>query len=135
MRRALQSLSDSDPNPSGIALVEAELLGVLILVPYLRLDCATLRPSDFSSPHRGAAFAAIMLCPHPELGLVVDHLERSQSPPPPGRTGWGDALARCMDVAFVESDAVPEAVTRIKESARRRRLAEIMGGPDGSGPY
>ena len=133
MRRALASLSDGDP--SAAALLESELLGTLMIVPYLRLDCATLRPTDFSSPHRGAAFQAVMAVRHPELGLVVDHLERTGAPPPPGRTGWGDALARCLDVAFVEDDAVPEAVRAIKEAARRRRLNTIMGGPDGAGSY
>ena len=135
MRRALASLSDGEP--SAAALLESELLGTLILVPYLRLDCATLRPADFSSAHRGAAFAAIMLVKHPDLGLVVDQLERAGAPPPPGRTGWGDALARCLDVAFVEDDAVPDAVRAIKEAARRRRLDAIMdrGGSDGAGSY
>lgn len=113
MRRALE-LQDGP-------LVEAQLLGTLMIVPFLRLDCQTLRPSDFSSPHRGAAFAAIMLVKHPELGLVVDHLERTGAPPPPGRTGWGDALARCLDVTFVEDDAVPEAVKAIKEAAIKRK--------------
>lgn len=124
MRRALASLDDG--NPSAAALLESELLGTLILVPYLRLDCATLRPADFSSPHRGAAFAAIMLVKHPELGLVVDQLERAQAPPPPGRTGWGDALSRCMDLAFVEDDAVPEAVKAIKEASVSRKAARRL---------
>jgi len=122
MRRALQSLDGP--------LIEAELLGTLMICPLLRLDCQTLRPSDFSSPHRGAAFAAIMLVKHPELGLVVDHLERTGAPHPPGRTGWGDALARCMDIAFVEDDAVADAVKAIKEAARERRLA-LLGRQDG----
>lgn len=113
MRRALE-LQDGP-------LVEAQLLGTLMIVPYTRLDCQTLRPSDFSSPHRGAAFAAIMLVKHPELGLVVDQLERAGTLPPPGRTGWGDALARCLDVTFVEDDAVPEAVRAIKEAAIKRK--------------
>lgn len=124
MRRALE-LQDGP-------LVEAQLFGTLMIVPYTRLDCQTLRPSDFSSPHRGAAFAAIMLVKHPEIGLVVEQLERTGAPPPPGRTGWGDALARCLDVTFVEDDAVPEAVKAIKEAARRRRLQAIMGGPNGA---
>ena len=119
MRRALASLDDGGTP----ALLESELLGTLMLCPYLRLDCSSLRPTDFSSPHRGAAFAAILAVKHPELGLVVDHLERSGAPPPPGRTGWGDALARCLDVAFVEDDAVPDAVKAIKEAALTRRNA------------
>lgn len=113
MRRAIE-LQDEP-------LIEAQLLGSLMVCPYLRLDCQTLRPSDFSSPHRGAAFAAIMLVKHPELGLVVDQLERTGAPPPPGRTGWGDALARCLDVTFVEDDAVPDAVRAIKEAAIERK--------------
>lgn len=113
MRRAL-ALQDTP-------LVEAQLLGTLMIVPYLRLDCGTLRPADFSSSSRGAAFAAIMAVRHPEIGLVVDHLERAGTPPPPGRTGWGDALARCLDVTFVEDDAVPEAVKAIKEAAIKRK--------------
>ena len=121
MRAALASLDDGGTP----ALLESELLGTLMLCPYLRLDCQTLRPSDFSSSHRGAAFQAILAVKHPELGLVVDHLERSGAPPPPGRTGWGDALARCLDVTFVEDDAVPEAVKAIKEAARARRLASL----------
>lgn len=123
MRRALALLDEG--NPSTAALLESELLGALMICPYLRLDCSTLRPTDFSSPHRGAAFAAIMLVKHPELGLVVDQLEATGAPPPPGRTGWGDALSRCMDLAFVEDDAVPEAVKAIKEAARARRLASL----------
>jgi hypothetical protein len=113
MRRALEALDGP--------LLESELLGTLMIVPYLRLDCGTLRPADFSSPHRGAAFQAIMTVKHPELGLVVDHLERTGAPPPPGRTGWGDALARVLDVAFVEDEAVPLAVKAIKEAAIARR--------------
>ncbi len=121
MRRALANLDGP--------LIEAELLGTLMIVPYLRLDCQTLRPQDFSSPHRGAAFAAIMLVKHPELGLVVDHLDKSGAPPPPGRTGWADALSRCLDLTFVEDDAVPEAVRAIKEAARARRLS-VLGRRD-----
>lgn len=123
MRRALE-LQDEP-------LIEAQLLGTLMVCPYLRLDCGTLRPVDFSSPHRGAAFAAIMLVKHPELGIVVDHLERAGARPPDHRTGWGDALARCLDVTFVEDDAVPEAVRAIKEASALRRINAIAGRPDG----
>jgi len=126
MRRALEAIESEGP-----ALLESELLGTLMLVPYLRLDCQTLRPRDFSSPQRGAAFAAIMLVKHPELGLVVDHLEKLGAAPPPNRTGWGDALSRCMDVAFVEDDAVPEAVKAIKEAAAMRKLDALAGRADG----
>lgn len=122
MRRALEALQ-SDETP---ALLESELLGTLMLCPLLRLDCQTLRPSDFSSSHRGEAFQAILAVRHPELGLVVAHLEATQAPPPPGRTGWGDALSRCMDLAFVEDDAVPDAVRAIKEAARTRRAARRL---------
>lgn len=128
MRRALQALEDGDPD--GPALLESQLLGALMLVPYLRLDCQTLRPSDFSSSHRGAAFAAIMLVKHPELGLVVDHLNAAGAPHPPGRTGWADALSRVMDMAFVEDDAVPEAARAIKEAAALRRLNAIARRSD-----
>lgn len=128
MRRALQSLADGDPG--GPALLESQLLGALILCPLLRLDCQTLRPADFASPHRGAAFAAVMIVRHPELGLVVDHLERVGAPPPPGRTGWGDALARCLDVAFVEDECIPDAVRAIKEAALLRRQARRLRQPD-----
>lgn len=130
MRRALALLADEAPG--AVAHVEAQLLGALMLCPYLRLDCQTLRASDFSTQHRGAAFLAIMLVRHPELGLVVDELERAGSPPPPGRTGWGDALARLVDVAFVEDEVVPDAVKAIKEAARARRLDAILGRSDGS---
>jgi len=102
-------------------LVEAQLLGTLMVCPYLRLDCQNLHASDFSTPHRGAAFEAIMAVRHPEVGLVVDHLEKLHISPPPGRTGWGDALGRCLDVTFVEDDSVPDAVRAIKEAAIQRR--------------
>lgn len=130
MIRALSLLDDG--HPSGLALVESQLLGALILCPLLRLDCGTLRPQDFSSPDRGAAFGAVMLERHPELGLVVDRLERDRIPPPENRTGWGDALARLLGVAFVEDEAIPEAVRRIKEAAAIRRLSALSRGPDGT---
>ena len=126
MRRALAGLD----RPDGIALVESQLIGCLLLCPFLRLDCATLRPADFSSPHRGAAFAAIMLVKHPELGLVVEQLEKVNAPPPPGRTGWADALCRLLDVAFVEDDAVPEAVRAIKEAAIERKAARRLSAAE-----
>ena len=124
MRRAL-SLIDDD-NPTGPALIESQLLGALMVCPYLRLDCSSLRPQDFSTAHRGAAFAAIMLVKRPEIGLVVDELERNGAPPPPRCTGWGDALGRLLDVAFVEDDAVPDAVKAIKEAAIRRKTARRL---------
>lgn len=124
MRRALALLADEAPD--AIAHVEAQLLGALILCPYLRLDCQTLRATDFSSAHRGAAFAAIMLVKHPELSLVAHELERTHAPAPVGRTGWGDALARLVDVAFVEDDAVPDAVRAIKEAAVSRKAARRL---------
>ncbi len=125
MRRALAHLD----SPDGIALVESQLLGTLLICPYLRLDCGTLRLTDFASPYRGAAFAAIMVTKHPEVGLVVAELERQGIRPPPNCTGWADALCRTMDVTFVEDDAVPEAVRAIKEAARARRLS-VLGRRD-----
>ncbi len=127
MRRSL--LAAEGGHPSGIDLVESDLLGTLIICPLLRLDCDGLKRSDFKSPFRGAAFAAIMTERHPELALVVARLEAAGEPPPPGRTGWADALSRCLDVAFVEDDAVPEAVRAIKEAARARRLS-VLGRRD-----
>lgn len=126
MRRALRLLDEE--HPDGIVLLEVGLLGCLMLAPYLRLDACmqTLRASDFASTHRGAAFAAIMITRHPELGLVVRHLEAAGVPPPPGRTGWGDALARVLDVAFVEDDAVPDAVRAIKEASVSRKAARRL---------
>lgn len=124
MRRALEALSEDDPE--GATLVEAQLLGALMICPYLRLDCGTLLRTDFSSWHRGAAFDAIMAVRHPEVGLVVAHLEVSNTAHPPGRTGWGDALSRLLDVAFVEDEAVPDAVRAIKEAARGRRAEARM---------
>jgi len=118
MRRAILAFED-DPEPS---IVESQLLGTLMVCPYLRLDCQNLRPSDFSSAHRGAAFEAIMATRHPEIGLVVAHLERAKVSAPPGCTGWGDALARCLDATFVDDDAVPDAVRVIRESAIQRRI-------------
>lgn len=117
MRRALESLEQTD----GIALLEQQLLGALMLCPYLRLDCQSLKPPDFSSPFRGAAFKAIMAEKRPELGPVVHRLESEREPFPPGRTGWGDTLARIVDVSFVEDDAVPDACKAIKEAARERK--------------
>lgn len=114
MRRAVEALATP--------LVEAQLLGTLMICPYLRLDCGSLRPSDFSTAHRGAAFEAILAVKHPEIGLVVAHLEQHNVPAPPGSTGWGDALARCLDITFVEDDAVPDAVRAIKEAAIQRRV-------------
>lgn len=126
MRRALQALDDGDP--SGLALLEAGLLGCLMLAPHNRLHgCLTgLRPTDFADRHRGIAFAAIMLCKDPDLGFVVARLEEDGHPAPPGRTGWGDALARVLDLALVDDEAVPEAVKRIKEAALARRNAARM---------
>jgi len=123
VRRALYLLDQDDP--SGIDLLEAGLLGCLMIAPYLRLDpcLQTLRPSDFGNPHRAVAFAAIMLEKHPELGHVVARLEAEGHRAPPNRTGWGDALSRLMDLAIVDDDAVPEAVRRIREAALSRRTA------------
>lgn len=117
MIRALQSLEQTD----GIAILEAELLGVLMICPLLRLDCQTLRPQDFSSPFRAAAFAAIMLERHPSLGSVVSRLEAERSPVPPGRTGWGDTLARVLDMALVDDDAVGPAARAIRAAAIERK--------------
>lgn len=125
MLRALRQILDDNSTEAAAAL-EAQLLGALMLCPYLRLDCETLRPTDFSSQYRGAAFAAIMLVKHPELGLVVNHLEAAGIPHPPGRTGWGDALARVLDVAFVEDEAIPDAVKAIKEAAVARKAARRL---------
>ena len=123
MLTALRLLDDGDP--SGPALLESSLLGCLMLAPYNRLQSClqTLRPTDFSSPHRGAAFAAIMLERHPELPLVVARLNADGARPPHNRTGWADALARVVDLALVDDDAIPEAVRRIKEAALARRIA------------
>lgn len=125
MLRALRQILDEN-STEGTAAIEAQLLGALMICPYLRLDCQTLRPIDFASPHRGAAFAAIMLVKRPELGLVVRHLEEQGAPFPPGRTGWGDALARVLDVAFVEDDAIPDAVKAIKEAAIARKAGRRL---------
>lgn len=122
MWRALENLDSAD----GVSLVESQLLGALIICPYLRLDCQALRPADFSSHHRGEAFAAIMAIKHPELGLVVAHLEAHGATPPPGRTGWGDALSRVLDLAFVEDDAIPEAVRAIKGAAIERKMEKRL---------
>lgn len=125
MMRALSRLEDEGP-----ALLESELLGVLMLCPYLRLDCGSLRPQDFSSSHRGAAFEAIMRVKHPTVGFVVAALEQANVTPPPGRTGWADALNRCLDIAFVEDEAVALAVRAIKEQAAMRRLDALARRPD-----
>lgn len=119
MRRAIESLEQTD----GVSLLEQQLLGALMLCPYLRLDCQALRPGDFSSPFRGAAFQAVMAEKRPELGSVVHRLETDREPFPPGRTGWADTLARIIEVAFVEDDAVLDAVKAIKEAARERKRA------------
>lgn len=121
MRRALWLLDQDDP--SGLVLLECQLLGCLMLAPYNRLysSVQSLRASDFSASHRGVAFTAIMAERHPELGHVVARLEADGAPPPHGRTGWGDALSRLLDVALVDDDAVPEAVRRIKEAAIKRK--------------
>jgi len=128
MLSALRSLAESPDDTQALALLESQLLGALMLAPYLRLDSAlqTLRPADFASPHRGAAFAAIMLERHPEIGLVVDRLIREGHPAPPSRAGWADALARTLDVALVEDDAVPDAVRAIKEAAVARKAARRL---------
>jgi len=122
---------EADPD-LGIALVESQLLGALMLAPYLRLhgSLQTLRPEDFASPHRGVAFAAIMLERRPEIGLVVHRLEEGGHRPPHNRTGWGDALSRLLDVALVDDEAVPEAVRAIKEAAIARRAAARLRRPD-----
>lgn len=121
MKRAIQMLDEG--NPDGIALLECGLIGCLMLAPYCRLysSLQTLRPDDFAAPHRGIAFAAVMLERHPELGHVVARLEAEGHRPPLGRTGWGDALSRLLDVALVDDDAIPEAVRRIKEAAIKRK--------------
>ena len=133
MRKALSLIDDGNPN--GIALLESQLLGLLMLDPVSRLEpcLQTLRPADFESAHRGIAFGAIMLERRPELGMVVTRLEREGHRPPGNRTGWGDALARCLDVAMVDEEAIPDAVRAIREASRRRQLSAIMGGPDGAG--
>jgi len=130
MRRALSLLDEG--NPDGITLLEVGLLGCLMLAPYNRLQSClqSLRPSDFSAPHRGIAFAAIMTERHPELPHVVARLEADGAPVPHGRAGWGDALARLLDLALVDDDAVPEAVRRIKEAAIARKLS-TLGRRDG----
>jgi len=130
MRKALSLIDDGNPN--GIALLESQLLGLLMLDPVSRLEpcLQTLRPADFESAHRGVAFGAIMLERKPELGLVVSRLEAEGHRPPGNRTGWGDALARCLDVAMVDEEAIPEAVKAIKEAAALRRLEAISRRPD-----
>jgi hypothetical protein len=128
MRRALDSQIQKD----GTTLVEIQLLGALMLCPYLRLDCSTLHPQDFSDPAIGKAFSAVMAERYPELSLVVYRLELECSRPPHGYTGWGDALASVIGLAFVEDDAVPEAVRVIKESARLRRQEIRLRRPDAS---
>ena len=122
MRSALSLLDNGDP--SGLELLEAQLLGCLVLAPYNRLDSAlqTLRPADFSSPHRGLAFEAIMAERRPEVGLVVNRLEREGHRPPQQYTGWADAVSRMLDVALVDDDAVSDAVRAIKEASLARRL-------------
>ncbi|MDX9734977.1 MAG: hypothetical protein RBU36_12685 [Thermoanaerobaculia bacterium] len=126
MIHALRTLAESPDDPVALALLESQLLGALMICPYLRLDCGTLRPADFASPHRGAAFQAILDERHPELSLVVDRLDRDGHRPPPTRAGWADALARTLDVAFVDDDAVPEAVQRIKDAALARKIARRL---------
>lgn len=130
MRRALQLLDDGDPD--GLVLLEAGLVGALMLCPSLRLysSLQTLRPADFVGKHRGAAFGVVMTERNPELAFVVDRLERDGIPHPPNRTGWGDALSRLLDVALVDDEAVPEAARRIKEAAALRRLNVIARRPD-----
>ena len=132
MRRALRLLDEE--HPDGIVLLEVGLLGCLMLAPYNRLQSCiqSLRPVDFAAPHRGIAFAAIMTERHPELAHVVARLEADGAPVPHGRTGWGDALARLLDVALVDDDAIPEAVRRIKEAAAVRRLNGLARRPDAS---
>lgn len=126
MIHALRTLAESPDDPVALALLEAQLLGALMLCPYLRLDCGALRPADFSSPHRGVAFQAILDERHPEISLVVDRLNRDGHRAPSSRTGWADALARTLDVAFVDDDAVPEAVRRIKDAALARKIARRL---------
>lgn len=116
MRRALLAL---DSGPEAIALVESQLIGTLMVCPALRQHCNALRQEDFSTSHRGAAFSAIMRLSCPEVGLVALDLE--ETPPPPRCTGWGDALGRLLDVAFVEDEVIPEAVRAIKDAAIERR--------------
>lgn len=128
MNRAIRALADGAPD--AIALVESQLLGALMLCPYLRLDCGALKPQDFSSPHRGAAFEAILAVRHPEASLVALHLTDAGAPPPPRCTGWADAIGRLLDAAFVEDDAVPAAVDAIRTAARSRRLDVILGRAD-----
>ena len=130
MIAALRALAESPDDPTAVALLESQLLGALMLAPYLRLDCDALRPSDFSSQHRGAAFKAIMDERHPELSLVVDRLTREGHRPPPSRSGWADALARTLDVALVEDDAVPDVVKAIRSAALSRRAATRLRRPD-----
>lgn len=128
MLSAIRSLAESPDDPQALALLESQLLGALMLAPYLRLDAPlqTLRPADFASPYRGVAFAAIMLERHPEVGLVVNRLVRDGHRAPSSRTGWADALARTLDVAIVDDDAVPDAVKAIKEAAVARKAARRL---------
>lgn len=120
MTRALDLL---DAEPSAILIVEAELLAALMVCPYLRLDCQPLRPEDFSSPFRGAAFRAIMAVKRPTLGLTVEWLEANGHPSPANRTGWGDELSRIIGMDPADDDFAPEAVHRIKEAALERKRA------------
>lgn len=113
MRRALASDS--------IALVESQLLGSLMVCPLLRLDCETLRPTDFSTDHRGVVFDAVMRLKHPEAGLVAAHLTDTGAPPPPRLSGWAEAICALLDTTFVEEDAIPDAVRAIKAAAIDRR--------------
>lgn len=128
MRRAIAAAEAG--HPSGVDRVESDLLGTLIICPFLRLDCETLKPTDFKSPFRGAAFAAIMAVKHPELALVAAHLEAAGEPAPPSRTGWVDALSRVVDHTFLEEDAIRDAIRVIRDAAVSRRLATIMGRQD-----
>lgn len=123
MTRAVWLLENGSEN-DGIVLIESQLLGALMLCPYLRLDCEALRPTDFKGRHRGIAFQAIMTEKRPELGLIVARLEAEGHQPPPGRTGWGDALSRLLDVALIDDDSVRDAVRRVREAALARRLEE-----------
>ena len=125
---ALRAYNDG----GSIGAVESSLLGTLITAPYLRLSSAVeaLKREDFSSPHYGAAFAAIMRLPHPEAVLVAHELDASEVAPPAGSYGWGTVVSALLDGALVDGDAVDTAARAVKNAARERAiLARRAGKP------